>query len=88
MLFAVIIIIIIAIITWILSMQHDGGVGHSEPVVLDVHLVGGGELGVVEDLVHYHYHYHQYHHHYYHHHHLVLAPRHVPDTVLHLREEI
>lgn len=48
-------------------MQHDGGVRHSEAVVLDVHLVGGGELRVVE--------------------YLVLTPRHVPDTVLHLREE-
>ena len=48
-------------------MQHDGGVGHSQAVVLDVHLMGGGELGVVEDLV--------------------LTPRHIPDTVLHLRDE-
>ena len=32
-------------------MQHNGRVRHGEPIVLDVHLVGGCELGVIEDLV-------------------------------------
>ena len=37
-------------LTWVLSMQHNGRLCHGEPVVL-VHLVGGYELRVVEDLV-------------------------------------
>ena len=32
-------------------MQHDGGVGHRESVVLDIHLVRSGQLRVVEDLI-------------------------------------
>ena len=32
-------------------MQHDGGVGHRESIVLDIHLVRCGQLRVVEDLI-------------------------------------
>ena len=37
--------------TWISGVEHDGGVWYGEPVILDVHFVRGGQLGVVEDLV-------------------------------------
>lgn len=32
-------------------MQHDGGVGHRESIVLDIHLVRCGQLRVVEYLI-------------------------------------
>ena len=38
-------------LTWVLGVQDDGRVRHRQSVVFDVHLVGRGQLGVVEDLV-------------------------------------
>merc|ERR1719418_423984 len=36
---------------WVFRMQHDGGVGHRESIVLDIHLVRCGQLRVVEYLI-------------------------------------
>jgi hypothetical protein len=38
-------------LTWVSSVEDDGRIGDCEPVVLDVHLVGGGEFWVIKDLV-------------------------------------
>ncbi len=40
-----------ALVTWISGVENNGRVRDGESVVLDVHLMGGGQLWVVEDLV-------------------------------------
>jgi hypothetical protein len=39
------------LVTWIPGVENNGRVRDGESVVLDVHLMGGGQLWVVEDLV-------------------------------------